>query len=260
MSVSAIVPLFNEGKTVGKVVQQLLDHPLIDEVICINDGSTDESFNILKNFGKKIQLISFKKNRGKGYALTRGTKEAKGDIVAFFDADLTSLRKNHTTSLILPLIEGKARAVLGYPTSENFSSFFKDVTGERAYYRKDLLPHLKKISKTNRFSLEFYLNSLHKKNEVKKISLKGLGHLFKYEKYHPGLAIKETVKDIVAITRGLIKGDAFRLEEENNIAEFIRLINSVQIKKRLLKIPDKKLRLLLKKYLLTLLSEKRNNI
>jgi len=47
-TISAIVPVYNEDKTVAKVVETLLNNPLINEVICVNDGSTDKSLTILK--------------------------------------------------------------------------------------------------------------------------------------------------------------------------------------------------------------------
>ena len=74
--ISAIVPIFNEEKTVSNVVEVLLENPQIDEVICVNDGSTDQSLVVLKEFEKEIQLIDLKENHGKGYALAEGLKKA----------------------------------------------------------------------------------------------------------------------------------------------------------------------------------------
>ena len=69
-TVSAIVPVFNEEKTVKVVVETLLASKLISEVICVNDGSTDKGLEILKSFGRKIKLIDLKRNHGKGFALS----------------------------------------------------------------------------------------------------------------------------------------------------------------------------------------------
>ncbi len=86
--VSAIVPVFNEEIRVGKVIGTLLKSNLIDEVICINDGSSDKSLEVLKKFGKKIKLINFKTNKGKGTAVAEGIKEARGNFLFFCDSDL----------------------------------------------------------------------------------------------------------------------------------------------------------------------------
>ena len=109
--ISAIVPVFNEEKTITNVVKKLLKSHLIDEVICINDGSTDKSLEHLKKFKNKIKLISFDKNQGKGYALVEGIKKANEPIVVFIDADLTNLSQKHIETLLKPILNNKFRAV-----------------------------------------------------------------------------------------------------------------------------------------------------
>jgi len=104
-SVSAIVPVFNEEKTVYGVVDALLKSNLINEVICINDSSTDKSLEILERFKDKIQLVNFEENKGKGYALTEGIKKAKNEILCFVDADLTNLSDSYIKTLLEPVLE-----------------------------------------------------------------------------------------------------------------------------------------------------------
>jgi len=64
-SVSAIVPIYNEEKTISKVLNTLLKNNLIDEIICINDGSTDTSIDVLNQFKEKIEIIDLKKIKAK---------------------------------------------------------------------------------------------------------------------------------------------------------------------------------------------------
>lgn len=225
--ISAIIPLFNEEKGISLVVHQLLKHPLIGEIICVNDGSTDNSIGILKQFGSLIKIISLTKNRGKGYAMSQGIQKARGDIVAFFDADLTNLTIKHIDSLLNPIIEKKARVVLGYPTGGHFPSLFIDVTGERAYYREDLLPYLKKIETTTRFSVEYYLNSLYEKEDIQKVPLRNLVHLYKHEKYKAHLAVKETVKDIIAITQQISKREHLLPVELQTLSAFTTTLKNL---------------------------------
>jgi glycosyltransferase involved in cell wall biosynthesis len=113
IKVSAIIPVYNEEKTVAGVIKTLLASKMIDEIIGINDGSTDRSLRILKGFGKKIILIDYKRNRGKGFALAQGIKKAKGEIVAFFDADLVNLSEVHIEKLVSPLLKKEATVALG---------------------------------------------------------------------------------------------------------------------------------------------------
>jgi len=172
-NVSVIVPIFNEEKTVENIIKCLLTSPLVNEVICVNDGSTDESLKILKEFGKKIKVVSFIKNYGKGHALAEGIKKSQSEIVVFFDSDLIRFCHGHIEAILDPIFKEKARVVLGYsmPRKNHFfasSPFSINVTGQRAYYKEDLLPHLKQMTKT-RYGVEIFLNSLFKKNQTSKI-------------------------------------------------------------------------------------------
>ena len=105
-SVSAIIPVFNEEKTVKKVVEVFQNSfDLIDEIICVNDGSTDKSLEILESFGDRIKLINLKRNKGKGYALAKGVEKSTNELVIFFDADFPNLSKKHIKTLIEPTLK-----------------------------------------------------------------------------------------------------------------------------------------------------------
>jgi len=157
IEVSAIVPIFNEGKTVAKVIEALLKSPLIDEIICVNDGSTDDSLKILKKFEKRIAIINLDKNHGKGFALATGIEKAKGQIVVFIDGDFINLSPWHIEQLLEPIASGKAEAVVGYPVSnKGLPDFlFSSISGQRAYRREDLIPYLKQMEST-RLALKFF--------------------------------------------------------------------------------------------------------
>ena len=89
--VSVIVPVHNTGKYLSKCLDSLLGQTLTDlEVICINDGSTDDSLEILSQYAqkdKRIKIIDFKENKGVSVARNEGIKAAMGDYVAFMDSD-----------------------------------------------------------------------------------------------------------------------------------------------------------------------------
>lgn len=197
-SISVIIPVFNEERTIAGVVNSLLNDHQINEVICINDGSTDKSLDILKTYGDKIRLINLINNQGKGYALSEGIKMAKGKFIVFIDADLVNLSPKHIDNLLSPILNGKCRVVLGYPVNGWLQkNMFSNLTGERVYYRQDLLPHLKKMAKT-RFGVEVYLNKFFKKNTVK-VPLRDLKGLLKYEKRNAPTAIKEYTGEAIEI-------------------------------------------------------------
>ncbi|MBI2032955.1 MAG: glycosyltransferase family 2 protein [Candidatus Levybacteria bacterium] len=201
--VSAIVPVFNEGKTVGAVIQSLLENPHISEIICVNDGSTDYTLKKLEAFQSKITVINFKKNKGKSHAVATGIMKAKGEIIAFFDGDLIGLSQQHIDNMLQPILNGKKRAVIAFPTPTKhnvFYNLFRNITGERAYYKKDLLPYLSIIRK-KQYGLETYLNTLFKKDSVSVFPLIGVKHVNKYVKHKPKTAIREMIKEGVEVTQ-----------------------------------------------------------
>ncbi|MFH1835458.1 MAG: glycosyltransferase family 2 protein [Methanobacteriota archaeon] len=97
-SVSVIVPAFNEEEHVKECIESLLslEYPRDKlEVIVVNDGSSDDTGNICKSFGRKIKFIDLKKNSGtKAVPLNIGLREATGEIVACLDADSIVLKDN----------------------------------------------------------------------------------------------------------------------------------------------------------------------
>lgn len=71
-----LIPTFNNQKTLRRVIDGVLVYSGGEDVIVINDGSTDETVSILSEYGSRIQVIHNDRNRGKGYSLRRGFKEA----------------------------------------------------------------------------------------------------------------------------------------------------------------------------------------
>ncbi len=88
--VSVVIPAYNEEKTIAGTVsayREFLSQNVDSfEIIVVNDGSTDNTLARLKDL-KQVEVISYNKNRGKGYAVKRGVLRAKGDYVFFTDAD-----------------------------------------------------------------------------------------------------------------------------------------------------------------------------
>ncbi len=89
-SVSVLIPAWNEEKTVGNTIAEVfnVDYP-IDELIVLNDGSTDDTGGIVKRLMKKyprLKLVN-KENSGKADSLNQGIKMAKSELVVVVDAD-----------------------------------------------------------------------------------------------------------------------------------------------------------------------------
>ena len=88
--VSIIVPVYNTAKYLPRCLESLLNQTLVGvEIICINDGSTDNSEKVLKNYAKKDKRIVVinQKNGGSAAARNAGLKAAKGTYIGFIDSD-----------------------------------------------------------------------------------------------------------------------------------------------------------------------------
>jgi glycosyltransferase involved in cell wall biosynthesis len=111
--ISIIVPVYNEEKTVGTMIEKLksVELPLEKEIIVVDDKSADNSLNILKKL-EDIILLKHDKNMGKGAAVKTGLDIANGDIIMIQDADLEYSPKD-IAGLIKPIIERKCEVVYG---------------------------------------------------------------------------------------------------------------------------------------------------
>ncbi len=86
-SVSVIVPVYNGGETIRATIEHLIRQSLPpDEIIVVNDGSSDQTANILQSFGSRIKVLT-KDNGGPACARNAGVRVAKGSLIAFTDSD-----------------------------------------------------------------------------------------------------------------------------------------------------------------------------
>ncbi|MDD3984817.1 MAG: glycosyltransferase [Methanobacterium sp.] len=106
LSVSVIIPAYNEEKTVGHVVKVVKSLNYIKEVIVVDDGSADQTSIMAQDAGAVV--INHIKNRGKGAAIKTGFKNSTGDIVVFLDADIKNLTKSQVENIIQPIMNGEA--------------------------------------------------------------------------------------------------------------------------------------------------------
>lgn len=85
MKISVILPAKNEVGAIGQTIEQILALQLVDEIIVVNDGSTDQTKQVAENAGAKV--ISHPYSKGNGAAIKTGARHAQGEIIIFMDAD-----------------------------------------------------------------------------------------------------------------------------------------------------------------------------
>jgi glycosyltransferase involved in cell wall biosynthesis len=116
LTLSVVIPCFNEVETLEKVIHRVRAVGLASEIIVVDDGSTDGTRDLLKRIEMEdfadLRILYHDHNQGKGAALRTGFSSATGDVVLIQDADLEYDPRDYPT-LLRPLEEGIAQVVYG---------------------------------------------------------------------------------------------------------------------------------------------------
>jgi len=109
--VAAIVPAFNEQETLADVLKVLKETPLVDEIVVVSDGSTDDTVTIARAMGART--IHLRRNHGKGTAMATGVANTTAPVLVFVDGDIMNLSGYLLYQLIDPVISGGAAMNVG---------------------------------------------------------------------------------------------------------------------------------------------------
>lgn len=183
-----VIPEYNEGERVLEVISAAKNCGAIQEVVVVDDGSTDDSPAILETV-EGITVLTHPHNRGKGEALDTGVRFCRDlccENVVFLDADLRGIEAEHIDDLLTPLDEG-APMTIGYlglrraVVKRTVLQQWGALSGQRAL-KTDLWSLLNTRDKHG-FNIEAALNARVRKQKlhrgIARVALDGVGHVGK---------------------------------------------------------------------------------
>lgn len=205
MKISCIVPTYNEEARIANVLRAISDHPLVDEVIVVDDGSKDKTKEAVSRFSN-IKFILHAENRGKSAAICTGMKAAQGKFLLFLDADLVGLTPKNINDLVMPILEN--RADVSISLRKNAPKLWHRIgmdyiSGERVFRKSLLEGHIEDILKLPKFGLEVFFNRWIIKNKcrISIVRWPNVDSPFKYKKYGWYKGIMGDIKMMLDIFR-----------------------------------------------------------
>ncbi len=208
MKVAAVVPAYNEERTIRRTIHVLQHVDLIDEIIVVNDASTDRTAEIAaEELG--VILVNLTENKGKGGAVKAGIDRTMADVILMLDADLVGLRRQHIVDLLSPVLTGRAKTTMGVFTEgraiTDLAQFVAPkLSGQRAILREIIA---RVDMEDTRFGIEVAINRYLEDHGIKiyEVELESLSQYTKEEKlgFFKGLAARAVMYyDVMRILVG----------------------------------------------------------
>lgn len=204
--VVALIPAFNEEKTIGPVVDAVRAVAAVAEVVVIADGCTDSTARVAAEHGARV--IELTENVGKAGAIKAGLDATDAGIIVTVDADLIGLEPSHIESLIAPVLAGEADMSVGLfeggrVATELAQMVAPYLSGQRAL-RRELIESIADLQEL-RFGIEVALTKQanQSKARVVEVLLPGVSQVMKEEK------------------RGFMKGFAARMRMYRDIVKYV---------------------------------------
>jgi polyisoprenyl-phosphate glycosyltransferase len=158
--VAAIIPAWNEADTIGPVIAAARGARTVDEVIVVDNGSTDATAEVAASYGVRVVVEPI---QGKGEAMRRGVASTSASVIVFLDGDLYGLEPRHVEALANRILSGRADMACGLCDRGSTRNtlglhYFPILSGQRAL-RRDLFEALAP-GEVSGYKVEVALNSL----------------------------------------------------------------------------------------------------
>ena len=196
-AISMVLPVYNEEKNLDRVLKFIKTLEFIDEVIIVDDGSSDSTADIVHhNLWNKARFIQMGRNVGKTWAVKAGVLEAKYEHILMFDGDLQGLNKADIKQMVDRYFNGADMVIMNYGVDakeipNRLLGFFPALSGVRLLSKKRF--NEIQFQESDRFEIETRINDyfFDRDLEISIVNSKNLRSPIKYEKY----SVKESIKE-----------------------------------------------------------------
>jgi len=184
LRLAALVPGLNEAGRIGKVLEVLGAVPLIDEIIVIDDGSTDhmlDEINQAAVLDRRIRVIRHEVNLGKGQSLFDALCSTQAPVILTLDSDLFGLKPQHVMDLIHPVLDGKLDMTVGLFRGGKWITDLGHwitpwLTGQRCL-RRELFTYISEdAARGYGFETALTIAAHQQKYKIRRVYLQGVSH------------------------------------------------------------------------------------
>lgn len=186
MKVTSVIPALNEAERITPVLEAVLAAAMVDEVLVVSDGSTDDTYErALRVPG--VRAVELARNVGKAGAMRYGAENTDSDVIVFLDADLQGLRPEHVDGIVSPVARGDSEMCVGIFRGGRLLTDLAQkiapvISGQRAI-RRDMFLAIPEIERV-RMGVEIALTRWARYNDIRvsTVVLDGVTHTMKEEK------------------------------------------------------------------------------
>jgi glycosyltransferase involved in cell wall biosynthesis len=160
--ISCVVCAYNEADRIRNILDVIVGHPGINEIIVVNDGSTDSTLALLSSY-PTIRVLSHSPNRGKTFALSRGIAAARYDHIMLLDADLAGVTASDIDALSAPVMRGEVDVSISLRSNSLWiyrRMGLDFVSGERVAPKWLLAGAVEAMKRLPRWGGEVYMNEI----------------------------------------------------------------------------------------------------